>query len=68
MKRHLLHKTGRVLKFMFICTVVLFIALFLVKTPLAYTKNQYYDIRSAVLISIGFATSFRAMLCCRKKV
>jgi uncharacterized membrane protein len=66
--RDLLHKTGRVLKFVFICTVVLFIALFLVKNPIAYTKNQYYDIRSAVLISLGFAASFRTMLCCRKKV
>jgi Kef-type K+ transport system membrane component KefB len=68
MKRHLLHKLWRVLKLVFICTVVLFIALFLVKSPLAYTKNQDYDIRTAILISIGFATSFRTMLCCRKKV
>lgn len=68
MTRYLLHKAGKVLKITFICTVSLFIALFLVKNPPTDTNNQYFDIRTAILISIGFAASFRTMLCCRKKV
>lgn len=68
MKKYLLLKAGKVLKLVFICSVLFYIALFLFKNPLPDTKNQYYDIRTAILISVGFAGSFRAMLCCRKKV
>ncbi len=68
MRRNLLHKTGKVLKLVFICTGLLCIAIFLIKTPLTDTKNQCFDIRTAILISFGFAASFRTMLCCRKKV
>ncbi len=68
MKRQLFQQTGKIIKLVFIGSVLLFIALFLMKTPLSDTKNQYFDLRSAVLISIGFAASFRTMLCCRKKV
>ncbi|MDF2908261.1 MAG: hypothetical protein K0R34_3582 [Herbinix sp.] len=68
MNRHVLNQTGRALKIVFICSVLLYIALFLMKNPLSDTIGQGYELRSAVLISIGFAVSFRAMLCCRKKV
>ena len=68
MKRYLLYKTGKVLKLVFICVVLLLIVLILIKNPLTETKNQCLDIRTAILISIGFAASFRTMLCCRKKV
>lgn len=68
MRRNLLPRIGKVVKLVFICSVLLFIAIFLVKSPLPDTKNQYYDIRTAILISVGFAASFRTMLCCRKKV
>jgi hypothetical protein len=68
MRRNLLHRIGKVLKLVFICSVLLFITIFLAKNPLPDTKNQYYDIRTAILISVGFAASFRTMLCCRKKV
>ncbi len=67
MKRYLLYKTGKILKLIIICSVILYITLFLIKTPLTAARNQY-DIRAAILISVGFAASFRAMLCCRKKV
>ncbi len=68
MNRYLLHKVGKVLKSLFIVSVLLYIAMFLFINPIPTGKNQYFDIRTAILISLGFAGSFRAMLCCRKKV
>jgi hypothetical protein len=68
MKSHVLRSTGKVLKLVFVCSVLLYIAVFHVNNQLAVSENQYFDLRSAALISIGFAVSFRAMLCCRKKV
>ncbi len=68
MRSYFLYKTGKILKSVFIYGVLLLMVIFLIKNPLTETKNQCLDIRTAILISIGFAASFRTMLCCRKKV
>ena len=68
MKRSQLLQGWKLIKLAIICSVSLYIAVFLVENPISDTVNQPYDIYSAILISLGFAASFRTLLYCRKKV
>ena len=67
MKKHKLYPAIQLLKQIFVVSVIIYILGALIQSPQSM-DHQYFDLRSAVIISLGFATSFRAMLWCRKKV
>ena len=58
----------RILKQVIVCSVIFYIVAVLIQDPQNMGQQQYFDLRSSVIISLGFATSFRAMMWCRKKV
>lgn len=64
----LVGKIGRGIKLLFISSVLMLILLLLYKNPASETVDSCFDLNCALLISLGFAISFRMMLCCRKKV
>ena len=68
MSIQVLRLAGKALKLLLVCSVLLYMLIMLTITPFSDMKSQSYDLPSAMLISVGFAASFRAMLCCRKKV
>jgi hypothetical protein len=68
MRRKQFLRTCELLRLASILSMLLFIVLLLIKYPPSGAKLGYFDIRSAILISLGFAGGFRAMLWCRKKV
>ena len=68
MKKHKPYPTIRLLKQIFVGSVIAYIVAALIQSPQNMDHQQYFDLRSAVIISLGFATSFRAMMWCRKKV
>ena len=66
--RDIVKKIGKTTKLLFISVVLIYIFLLLLGNPISNVRNSGFDLKSALLISAGFAGSFRAMMCCRKKV
>lgn len=68
MIRHQLLQGWRFIKLAIIFSVLVYIALFIMQKPYAVTENQSFDFYSSVLISLGYAISFRMVIYCRRKV
>ncbi|MDF2484315.1 MAG: hypothetical protein K0R46_483 [Herbinix sp.] len=68
MREDIIQELGKAFRFILIIIVLSFVSISVLKNPVLWTQNQGYDLKSAIIISVGFAGSFRAMLCCRKKV
>ncbi len=68
MFRRLVGKITRGIKLLFISSVLIFIILLSSKNLISEASGSNFDLNCALIISLGFAISFRVMLCCRKKV
>jgi hypothetical protein len=68
MRKDLVKELGRVIKLLFILIILAFISFVFIENPISWNGKGAFDLESSILISAGFAGSFRAMLCCRKKV